>query len=161
MALNITIHSKEGERYAQIIEAGRHIMAADRPKKYGGNDRGPGPYSYLLAALGACAAITLRMYAERKKIPLEDVRIQLSHHRRGPAHSPGGELVLGRIDAIDGSIQLVGDLDTAQRRRLLKIAGRCWMHRTLSAGVDIRFHLRDTSRVGSHRQTILEQKLAV
>lgn len=80
------------------------------------------------------------MYAERKKIPLVDARIRLSHHRTDPEKSPGGEIALERIDTIDGSIQLVGDLDAAQRRRLLEIADRCWMHRTLSAGVAIRFH---------------------
>jgi len=101
------------------------------------------------------------MYAERKKIPLEDVRIRLSHHKRDPAQSPDSEMVLERIDAIDGSIQLVGDLDTAQRRRLLEIAGRCYMHRTLSAGVDIRFRLRDPWRVDSNQHTTPEQKLAV
>lgn len=81
------------------------------------------------------------MYAERKTIPLQDVRIRLRHHRRNPSPSPGGDMAVDRTDAIDGSIQLVGDLNTAQRRRLLEIAGRCWMHRTLSAGVDIRFDL--------------------
>mgnify|MGYP000023553484 CR=1 FL=1 len=151
------IHSKEGERYTQIIEVGRHILAADRSEKYGGTDRGPGPYSYLLAALGACAAITLRMYAERKKIPLEDVRIQLVHHRRDPAQFPNGDVAVARIDPIDGSIRLVGDLDEAQRKRLLEIAGRCWMRRTMSAGMDIRFRLHDTPHVGLHRQTVLDR----
>lgn len=94
-------------------------------------------------------------------IPLEDARIRLSHHRRDSAHSQDGDIALERIDAIDGSIQLVGDLDEAQRRRLLQIAGRCWMHRTLSAGVDIRFHLDETPHVDSQRQILLEQKLAV
>ena len=94
-------------------------------------------------------------------IPLEDAHIRLSHHRRNPAQSPDGEIAFERIDAIDGSIQLVGDLDEAQRRRLLDIAGRCWMHRTLSAGVDIRFHLDETPHVDSLRQTIFEQKHAV
>lgn len=82
------------------------------------------------------------MYAERKTIPLEDVRIRLSHYRRDPAHSSSGEMVSERIDAIDGAIQLVGDVNTDPRQRLLEIAGRCRMHRALSSGVDINFDLK-------------------
>ena len=81
------------------------------------------------------------MYAERKGFPLKDLRIQLSHHRADPVQAPGGETASGGLDGIDGSIELIGDLDANQRRRLLEIAGRCWMHRTLSAGVAIKFHL--------------------
>ena len=81
------------------------------------------------------------MYAERKRFPLKDVRIQLSHHRA----DLGGETALGKLDAIDGSIELIGDLDARQRSRLLEIAGRCWMHRTLSTGVAIQFHLHEDS----------------
>ena len=74
-------------------------------------------------------------------IPLNDVHIRLSHHRRKRAQDKAEEAGLMRLDAIEGYIQLEGDLDEAQRRRLLEIAGRCWMHRTLSSGVSIRFHL--------------------
>ena len=78
-------------------------------------------------------------------IPLEDVRIQLSHHRKESAQASGEKKALGQIDAIDGSIELIGDLDANQRLRLLQIAGRCWMHRTLSAGVAIEFRLHEES----------------
>lgn len=83
---------------------------------------------------------------------MEDVRIRLSHHR----NDPSGEAGLERLDTIDGAIQLEGDLDATQRQRLLEIAGRCWMHRTLSAGVTIRFHLQKERHAGSHRQTTAE-----
>lgn len=96
------------------------------------------------------------MYAERKMIPLKDVRIRLSHRRTDPAHSPGGEIAFEQMDAIDGSIELVGDLNVAQRQRLLEVAGRCWMHRTLSAGVAIRFHLQKASHPGLQGQTGVE-----
>ena len=80
------------------------------------------------------------MYAERKQIPLKDIRIQLSHHRKKPAQAPVTRTAHDPIDTIEGDIRLEGDLDTAQRQRMLEIAGRCWMHRTLSAGMAIRFH---------------------
>lgn len=82
------------------------------------------------------------MYAEKKMIPLKDVQIRLSHHRRKRDQEKSEEAGLMRLDAIEGYIQLEGDLDEAQRRRLLEIAGHCWMHRTLSSGVSIRFHLQ-------------------
>jgi putative redox protein len=92
------------------------------------------------------------MYAERKMIPLKDVRIRLSHHRADPVQDPDGETALGKLDAIDGSVELIGDLDASQRSRLLEIAGRCWMHRTLSAGVAIKFRLHEKPLAGLPRQ---------
>ena len=89
-------------------------------------------------------------------IPLEDVRIQLSHHRTGSAQASSGETVLERIDSIDGTIELIGNLDANQRSRLLEIAGRCWMHRTLSAGVSIRFHLDEKSHAGAPRRDAVQ-----
>lgn len=95
------------------------------------------------------------MYADRKKIPLKDVRIRLSHRRMDSAQGPRSETAIERTDAIDGTIQLEGDLSAAQRRRLLEIAARCHMHRTLSAGVNIRFRSHEKT-AGSYRQTATE-----
>ncbi len=121
-----------GERYRTRIEAGPHRLVADEPTDLGGEDLGPGPYDLLLASLGACTAMTLRMYADRKKIPLETVRVELDHERE-PAKEPGtaGQERLRR------RIHLEGPLDDATRARLLEIAGRCPVHRTLEAGPTI------------------------
>jgi len=104
----------------------------------GGGDSGPNPYDFLLAALGACTAITLRLYAERKALPLDRVTVKLSHAKIHAADCEACETKEGKIDRIEREIALAGALDAEQRARLLEIADKCPVHRTLTSEVDIR-----------------------
>ncbi|MGI8561280.1 MAG: OsmC family protein, partial [Luteimonas sp.] len=125
-------------KFTQTIRSGRHQWLADEPSDFGGDDAGPGPYDLLLAGLGACTTMTLRMYASRKKLPLERVRVTLRHNRIHAEDCSDCETTEGRLDEIRRSITLQGDLDDAQRQRLLEIADRCPVHRTLTGEVKIR-----------------------
>jgi putative redox protein len=125
-------------KFTQTIRSGRHQWLADEPSDFGGDDAGPGPYDLLLAGLGACTTMTLRMYATRKKLPLERVRVTLRHDRIHAEDCSDCETTEGRLDEIRRSITLQGDLDDAQRQRLLEIADRCPVHRTLTGEVKIR-----------------------
>lgn len=128
-------------RFQQSVTAGRHRLLADEPVDVGGLDTGPSPYDLLLGALGACTAMTLRMYAERKGIPLERVSVLLQHARIHAVDCESCETTQGQIDRIERRIRLEGDLDAATTERLLEIADKCPVHRTLTSEVDIRTHL--------------------
>jgi uncharacterized OsmC-like protein/alpha-beta hydrolase superfamily lysophospholipase len=125
-------------RFQQAITVGSHRFLADEPVAVGGLDSGPGPYDLLLAGLGACTAMTLRLYAERKALPLERVTVELSHSRIHAADCEDCETKEGMLDRIERAITLRGELDAEQRRRLLEIADRCPVHRTLTSEVSIR-----------------------
>jgi uncharacterized OsmC-like protein/alpha/beta superfamily hydrolase len=118
-------------RYAQRIRVGRHTLRADEPVSVGGNDSGPGPYDLLAAALGACTAMTLRMYAERKGWPLKHVRVRLRHDKVHAEDCADCEKRIEKVDRIERIIGIEGDLDESQRARLLEIADRCPVHQTL------------------------------
>lgn len=124
-------------KFTEDIFAGRHRLRADEPESAGGNDTGPSPYDLLLAALGACTAMTLRLYAERKNLPLERVTVELSHDKIHAADCAACETKDGHIDRIERLITLEGDLDDAQRTKLLEIADKCPVHRTLKSEVSI------------------------
>jgi uncharacterized OsmC-like protein len=124
-----------GKGLCTEIEAGGHVMIADEPESLGGTDAGPTPYDCLLAALGGCTAITLRMYADRKGWPLESVTVRLSQDRIHARDCEECETEEGRIDRIEREIELEGPLDETQRRRLLEIADMCPVHRTLTTEV--------------------------
>lgn len=126
--------------YGQSITAGRHLLSADEPAPVG-HDIGPSPYDFLLAGLGACTSMTLRMYASRRKWPLEGVTVSLRHSRIHAEDCADCETESGQIDRIDRVIQLSGPLDAEQRLRLLEIADRCPVHRTLRSEVDVRTSL--------------------
>lgn len=128
-------------RYVQTVRAGRHALVADEPAEVGGNDAGPGPYDFLLIALGSCTSMTLRMYAERKQWPLQRVRVRLSHSRVHAQDCRDCETRDGHVDEIRREIVLEGALDAAQRQRLLEIADRCPVHRTLTSEMKIRSEL--------------------
>ncbi len=125
--------------FVEHVRAGRHEFVADEPTSVpGGTDTGPGPYDLLLAALGTCTAMTVRMYADRKGLPLEQVRVTLEQQ-----HVHADDLtacVGGGTDCVRQFVRvvaLVGDLDDAQRQKLLEIADKCPVHRTLEAGVEV------------------------
>jgi putative redox protein len=128
-------------RFAQEIAAGRHALKADEPADYGGDDSGPGPYELLLAGLGACTAMTLRLYAERKGWPLDRVSVSLAHDKIHAEDCADCETRDGRIDQIERHLSLDGSLDAAQRERLLQIADKCPVHKTLSGEIKIRTQL--------------------
>ncbi|MCP4200468.1 MAG: alpha/beta fold hydrolase [bacterium] len=113
--------------------AGSHQLLADEPRSVGGTDRGPTPYGLLLAALGACKSMTLRMYAERKKWPLERVSVRLEHEKIHAQDCSECESEEGRVDRIQAVLRVTGDLSEGQRQRLLEIADRCPVHRTLTS----------------------------
>jgi putative redox protein len=125
----------------QEIEAGRHYLTADEPLSAGGADAGPSPYDYLLAALGTCTSMTLSMYARQKQWPLEGVTVRLSHSRIHAADCAECETKDGKLDRIDREIALAGALSPEQRARLLEIADRCPVHRTLTSEISIRSRL--------------------
>ena len=128
--------TREG-RFTQQIAAGRHALRADEPPSVGGFDSGPAPYDLLLAGLGACTSMTLRLYAERKNWPLERAAVTLKHDRIHAEDCADCETEAGRLDRIVRSVALEGDLDAEQRQKLLEIADKCPVHRTLTHEVVI------------------------
>jgi putative redox protein len=136
--------SGNADGFAQEIVAGPHRVLSDEPREAGGTDTGPNPYDFLLAALGSCTSMTLAMYARRKQWPLQSVRVTLHHSKIYAADCESCETREGRVDSIERQIELVGPLDDAQRARLLEIADRCPVHRTLTSEIDIRTRLAVT-----------------
>jgi uncharacterized OsmC-like protein/pimeloyl-ACP methyl ester carboxylesterase len=124
--------------FQQEIVSGSHRLLADEPVAVGGLDSGLSPYNLLLAALGACTAMTLRLYAERKKLPLKRVSVRLTHNKIHAADCEDCETKKGMLDRIDSNIALEGPLDLGQRTRLIEIANKCPVHRTLESEIDIR-----------------------
>jgi uncharacterized OsmC-like protein len=124
--------------FQQEISAGRHHLTADEPVNVGGLDSGPGPYELLLAALGACTAMTLRLYADRKKLALARTEVRLRHSRIYAVDCAECETKEGMLDRIERIITLEGDLDAEARKRLLEVADMCPVHRTLKSEIDIR-----------------------
>jgi putative redox protein len=122
-------------RFAQLVTMGRHHLRADEPASVGGDDSGPNPYDLLLAGLGACTSMTVRLYAAQKKWPLERVTVDLKHDKVHATDCAECETREGRIDRIERVLTLEGDLDEAQRARLLEIANKCPVHRTLHSEV--------------------------
>lgn len=121
--------------FQQEVRVGEHRFLADEPKSVGGLGSGPTPYDLVLAGLGACTAMTLRLYARGKQWPLEGVRVELDHAKIHAEDCAACETKEGRIDRIERRIALQGQLDHAQRKRLLEIADRCPVHRTLHGEV--------------------------
>ena len=124
--------------FQQEVMSGPHRFLADEPVKVGGFDSGPGPYDLLLAGLGACTSMTLRLYAERKDLALDRVTVRLTHDKIHAADCAECETKSGSIDRIDRKITLEGNLSADDRKRLMEIADKCPVHRTLKSEVDIR-----------------------
>jgi putative redox protein len=134
----VLVRETGGGKFQQEILSGSHRFLADEPVKVGGLDSGPGPYDLLLAGLGACTSMTLRLYADHKKLPLERVSVRLMHNRIHAEDCLNCETKEGMIDRIDRSITMEGPLDAEQRKRLLEIANKCPVHRTLESEIEIR-----------------------
>ena len=131
------VRETHGGKFQQEILTGPHRLLADEPVKLGGLDSGPGPYDYLLAGLGACTSMTIRLYADFKKIPLENVSVRLEP-RQDPRQGLRDLRDQGRqVDHIERAITLEGALDAEQRKRLLEIADKCPVHKTLNSEIDI------------------------
>ncbi len=124
--------------FQQDIISGAHRLIADEPVSAGGLDSGPGPYDFLLAALGACTSMTLRLYADRKRLPLTRVQVRLRHDKIYATDCAECETKEGMIDRIERVITLEGDLNAEQRARLMDMADKCPVHRTLKSEIDIR-----------------------
>ncbi len=123
--------------FAQEVVAGAHRLHADEPVAAGGTDTGPDPYALLLASLGACTSMTIALYARRKKWPLSLVTVRLRHRRVYSEDCAGCEGSPRRIDRIERAIELQGTLDAEQRAKLLEIAEKCPVHRTLTGTIEI------------------------
>jgi len=131
--------------FAQQVEVGPHRFSADEPEASGGSDAGPDPYALLLAALGSCTSMTLLMYARRKRWPLEQVVVRLRHDHVHAEDCADCEQQSAHVERIDRRIALAGPLDATQRTRLLDIANKCPVHRTLTSRIDIRSALDDAA----------------
>ncbi len=133
----VVVSERDTGRFAQVVSAGRHQFVMDEPLSVGGDDDGPTPYDMLNAALGACTAMTVRMYARRKEWPLTSVRVALVHDKVHAADCEDCDSREGKVDRIVRVVELQGELDDAQRARLIEIADRCPVHRTLHSEVNI------------------------
>src|SRR5882757_3443575 len=137
----VEVSEARGGHLVQRIRAGRHLLLADEPVAVGGEDSGPGPYDYLLAALGACTSMTMRLYAERKGIGADRFAVRLSHRRVHAEDCADCESQEGNIGEITRDVVIEGDVTVAERARLMEIADRCPVHRTLTHEIKIRSSL--------------------
>ena len=126
--------------FLQDVVSGTHQLRADEPAAAGGKDAAPGPYDYLLIALGVCTSMTIGLYARRKQWPLENITVSLWHSRIHAKDCEECETREGMLDRIDMSIALTGPLTTEQRAKLVEIGGKCPVHRTLTSEINIRSH---------------------
>lgn len=137
----VTVSEAGTGKYTQQIRARNHRLVADEPRPIG-DDAGPTPYDLVLAGLGSCTSMTIRMYADRKGWQLGNVRVTLRHSRIHAKDCADCETTKGFIDQIDRVIELSGDLDDTQRQRLLDIAEHCPVHQTLKSEVRITTSLK-------------------
>jgi putative redox protein len=129
----------------QAISVGPHHLIADEPKTSGGSDAGPDPYELLLSALGSCTNMTLRMYADRKKWSLKEIRVALIHSKNYANDCVNCEQPTAMLDRIERRIMLIGELTVEQRQRLLEIANLCPVHKSLTSRIDIQTELVNSS----------------
>jgi uncharacterized OsmC-like protein len=134
---NVVVRETRNGKFQQTISIGPHQMLADEPVAAGGDDTGPGPYDYLLAGLGACTSMTMRMYADRKSLPLDRVTVTLRHSKIYARDCAECETKAGMLDQIERVISMEGALDAEQRQKLMEIADKCPVHRTLTSEIHI------------------------
>jgi uncharacterized OsmC-like protein/alpha/beta superfamily hydrolase len=134
---NVVVRETRNSKFQQIVTSGPHEMLADEPVAVGGKDSGPGPYDFVLAGLGACTSMTMRMYADRKSLPLDRVTVTLKHSKIHAQDCEECETREGMLDQIDRVISIEGALDADQRKRLMEIADKCPVHRTLTSEIRI------------------------
>jgi uncharacterized OsmC-like protein/pimeloyl-ACP methyl ester carboxylesterase len=134
---NVVVRETRASKFEQTVTSGPHQLLADEPVGAGGEDSGPGPYDLLLSALGACTSMTMRMYADRKSLPVERITVTLKHNKIHAEDCAECETREGLIDQIDRVIAIEGALDADQRKRLMEIADKCPVHRTLTSEVRI------------------------
>lgn len=134
---NVVVRETRKGKFQQIVSVGPHEMIADEPVAVGGDDSGPGPYDFVLAGLGACTSMTMRMYADRKSLPLDRVTVTLTHGKIHAKDCAECETRDGMLDQIERVISIEGALDAEQRTRLMEIADKCPVHRTLTSEIRI------------------------
>ena len=141
---HIVVHGSAGN-FQQEITAGKRHLVADEPVSVGGGDAGPDPYDYLLTALGACTSMTIGLYARRNHLPLENVTVSLWHSRIHARDCEECETKEGTVDRIDVRVELTGSLSAEQHAKLMEIAAKCPVHRTLTSEINIRLRSADKS----------------
>jgi uncharacterized OsmC-like protein/fermentation-respiration switch protein FrsA (DUF1100 family) len=140
---NVVVRETRNSKFQQTVSTGPHRMLADEPIAAGGEDTGPGPYDFVLAGLGACTSMTMRLYADRKSLPLERVTVTLKHSKIHAEDCAECETKAGMLDQIDRVIAMEGNLDAEQRKKLMEIADKCPVHRTLTSEIHIVTHAAD------------------
>jgi putative redox protein len=140
---NVMVRETRNSKFQQMVSVGPHRMLADEPVAAGGEDTGPGPYDFVLAGLGACTSMTMRLYADRKSLPLERVTVTLKHSKIYAEDCAECETKAGMLDQIDRVIAMEGNLDAEQRKKLMEIADKCPVHRTLTSEIHIVTHAAD------------------
>ena len=133
----VRVSEADSNSFTQDISASGHHLIADEPESYGGNFLGATPYQLVSAGLGACTSMTIRMYARRKKIALEHVEVDVSHNKIHATDCETCDSSTGKIDQFERKITLSGDINAKDRQRLLEIADRCPVHRTLESEINI------------------------
>ena len=131
--------------FLQEVVSGKHNLRADEPVSAGGSDAAPGPYDYLLIALGVCTSMTVGLYARRKQWPLENITVSLRHSRIHAKDCEECDTKEGMLDRIDTEIELTGSLTAEQRAKLMEIAAKCPVHRTLKSEINIRLQPAEKS----------------
>lgn len=134
---DVIVHGA-ADGFRQNVVAGKHSFVADEPVRSGGGDAGPDPYDYLLTALGVCTSMTIGLYARRKQFPLENITVSLRHSRIYANDCEECETKEGMLDRIDVEVELTGSLSVEQHAKLMEIAEKCPVHRTLTSEINIR-----------------------
>lgn len=134
----VHIHLPKEERFKTTLTAGKHELLADEPSTVeGGNDQGPDPYDYLLMSLGSCTLMTVKMYANRKGWPVEDLFLELRHNKQHGEDCKNCEETGSKLDVIEKELVIKGDLNEDQLKKLLEISKKCPVHRTLESDIHI------------------------